>query len=228
MAQTFAVGEFEGPLALLLDLVQKGKLEVSRVSVGQITSEYLARVREIKAVTAEELSEFLQLGARLLYIKSLALLPPENPDEQVRELEQLSHELDEYRRFQQAAAQLAERAARPTWPRPAAPRLPSHELPLPELSLAQLAEAFTRALKLAPVEPPPRLIAPHLSLETVAARLRKRLPEGFELGQIIDNCRDRLEIVVTFLALLDLIREGVAQVTQAGQFDPIRVEAARA
>lgn len=225
MSHTVAVGEFKGPLGVLLELIERHQLEVSQVSVGTITSEYLEKVRGLEAVSAEDLSEFLQLGARLLYIKSLSLLPLSDSDEQARELEQLSLELAEYRRFQAAAKLLDARSSSRTWQRPTAPRLKPHELPLPALGLEQLAEAFTRALKFAPVASPGGVMTPHLSIETVTQNLRQLLPAGFELHTIIERCRDRLEIVVTFLALLELVRGGIARVTQAGQFDPILVEA---
>ncbi|HVQ44926.1 MAG TPA: segregation/condensation protein A [Candidatus Saccharimonadia bacterium] len=228
MSHTVAVGEFEGPLGVLLDLVERNQLEVSRISVGRITTNYLEHVHQLANVGPEELSEFLQLGARLLYIKSLALLPQTDSDEQTRELQQLSLELDEYRRFQAAAKLLASRGSQRTWQRPASPRRSGADQPLPALSLDQLAEAFSRALKFAPAVPRHTALQPHLSLETVTAKLHRKLPAGFDLHTIIEGCRDRLEVVVTFLALLELIRNGAAYVIQAGQFDPIRVEAASA
>jgi len=228
MSHTVAVGEFKGPLGVLLELIERHQLEVSQVSVGTITSEYLQKVRGLEAVSAEDLAEFLQLGARLLYIKSLSLLPLADNDEQARELEQLSLELAEYRRFQAAAKLLGARSSSRTWQRPSSPRLQPHELPLPSIGLEQLAEAFTRALKFAPVAEIGSVMTPHLSIETVTQNLRQLLPAGFELHTVVERCRDRLEIVVTFLAILELVRGGVARVTQAGQFDPILVEAASA
>lgn len=228
MSHTVAVGEFEGPLGVLLELIERNQLEVSQVSVGSITSDYLKKVRGLVGVSAEDLSEFLQLGARLLYIKSLSLLPQADTDEQTRELEQLSLELAEYRQFQAAAKLLAQRSSSRTWQRPPAPRLMPQDLPLPTLGLEQLAQAFTRALKFAPVAAPSTIIKPHLSIETVTEKLRQLLPTGFELHTVVERCRDRLEIVVTFLAILELVRSGVARVSQSGQFDPILVEAANA
>jgi len=228
MSHTVAVGEFEGPLGVLLELIERNQLEVSQVSVGTITSEYLEKVRGLSGVSAEDLTEFLQLGARLLYIKSLSLLPQNDATEQSRELEQLSIELAEYRRFQAAAKLLVTRSSSRTWQRPAAPRISPSDLPLPALGLDQLAEAFARALKFAPVATPSAIVKQHLSIEVITENLRHLLPVGFELHTVVERCRDRLEIIVTFLAILELVRARQARVTQAGQFDPILVEAARA
>ena len=228
MSHTVAVGEFEGPLGVLLELVERNQLEVTEISVGRITAAYLDQIRQLHQASTEDLSEFIQLGARLLYIKSLALLPQAPTDEQAGELRKLQLELEEYRHFQQAARTLAARSANHTWSRPVSPQLSTSELPFPQIKLDQLADAFTRALKLAPPAIPTAIIRRHLSLDTVLTKLRTLLPEGFELHTIIEQCHDRLEIVVTFLAILELMRNGDAHVTQKGQFDPIRVEAARA
>jgi segregation and condensation protein A len=224
MSHTIAVGEFEGPLGVLLELVERNKLEVSAISVGQITSEYLAYVRSLTRGSAEDLSEFLQLGARLLYIKSLALLPQDSAEQQASELQQLSLELAEYRRFQEAARNLGALATQATWPRPVVTRLDPGELPLPDIQLTQLAEAFTQALRRTQKPTLTTIQTPHLSLETVTRRLHKLLPGGFNLQTVIDSCNNRLEIVVTFLATLELVRSGAAKLTQASQFEPILVE----
>ncbi len=226
MSHTVAVGEFEGPLGVLLELVERNKLEVSAISVGQITTEYLAYVRRLQAASAEDLSEFLQLGARLLYVKSLALLPRESAEEQASELQQLSLELADYRRFQSAAITLGSLAKGGTWVRPVVTRLTPAELPLPDIKLDQLAAAFQDALRrTTPIETS-TIPTQHLSLETVTKKLRGLLPGGFELQAILDTCQNRLEVVVTFLATLELIRSGAAKVTQGQQFDPIFVEPA--
>ncbi len=228
MSHTVAVGEFEGPLGVLLDLVERHKLPVSEISVGTITGEYLDYVRNLETASVEDLSEFLQLGARLLYIKSLSLLPAAPEQDQALELAQLRSELAEYQRFKAAAALLAARAAESrTWQRPARPALPATEQTLPPLTLDQLAAAFTRALQLAPETRPVSVIRPHLKLKKVVHDLQRRLDKGFDLHEVIDACRDRLEIIVTFLAVLELVRDGAAVVAQAGQYQPIRVEAAR-
>ncbi|HEY2004671.1 MAG TPA: ScpA family protein [Candidatus Saccharimonadia bacterium] len=229
MTHTVAVGEFEGPLGILLDLVERGRLEVTAISVAEITENYLGRIKQLGPSSPEALSEFLQLGARLLYIKSLALLPQPASEEQTEELRQLNLELEEYSRLQAAARELARRGSLRSWHRTATDTLPPQELPLPKIELSQLAEAFTRALKRLEPERSVGVIQHHVSLETVSHRIREHLGRGsFDLQSLLDNCHDRLEAIVTFLALLELIREGAAQVTQANQFAPINVEPAGA
>jgi segregation and condensation protein A len=226
MTETVAVGEFEGPLGLLLELVERGKIEVSSISVSHITAKYLERLKALTNRTPEELGEFLSLGARLVYIKSLALLPQASPEEQGEELRLLNLELTEYRRMHAAARWLGRATSGRTWLHPITESLAPHDIPFPNVEVSQLAEAFTRALKRTEPAQRPGIIRRHVSLESVTKRLRHNLEKGrFMLQELLDACSDRLEIIVTFLALLELLRDGTAIVVQAGQFEPIIVEA---
>jgi segregation and condensation protein A len=229
MTHTVAVGEFEGPLGLLLELVERRKIEVSSISVGELTATYLKQVDALQSRTPEELSEFLVLGARLVYIKSLALLPQDSRLEQGEELRQLNLELDEYKRMQEAARKLSTLSARRTWSHPMTERLATHDLPFPDVNMKQLMEAFTRALARTRPAKPATILKPNISLAVVVDRLRKLLDNGpIQLQPIIDACGDRLEIIVTFLALLEILKNGSARVTQNGQFSSIMVEALHA
>jgi segregation and condensation protein A len=229
MSHTVAVEQFEGPFGLLLELVEKGRLEVTEIAVAEITADYLEHVHSLEHLEPEELAEFVELGARLLHIKSLALMPRADRNEQAEELRQLNLELAEYRRFQAAARELAGRASRRTWRRSAGMKLPAQDLPLPDIALSELAEAFRLALRRAEPAPARTLLKPMISLETILNRLRQRLRHGdIEVQSIIDACHDRLEIVGTFLAVLELVHTGTVRVTQAGQFEPITLTATHA
>ena len=227
MALAVAVQEFEGPLAILLELVERQKLPVTEISVAAVTAQYLERLQTLGEPNAERMSEFLQLGARLLYIKSLALLPRTAAVEQAEELATLNLELDEYRRYQQAARALGRLSHHGSWPRTATTRLPTHELPLPTITTDELAAAFTRAIRTHEPAGPKGVIAQQLTQAEVVKRLRQRLHKGaFELQDLLDAASDRLEIIVTFLALLELIKGGELHVTQAAQYAPLIVEPA--
>ena len=230
-AQTssIVIDQFEGPLALLLELVERNQMPVENIAVATITRQYLEQTSQLEGLSPEALGEFLQLGSRLTYIKSLALLPATHSapdDEQTDELQQLSRELAEYQRYQAAARTLAAHAARPRWPRPVGVKLASDELPLPQLALSDLAAAFAATLRRLEPARPTRSLAPQLSQAEVVTKLKLRLAKGaFELGDLLAGLRDRLEVVVTFSALLELIRSGAGRVTQIAQFEPIMVEA---
>jgi len=221
---TVADGEFEGPFAILLNLVERRQLEVTSIPVAAITAGYLEHIDSLSTRSPEDLSEFLAFGARLLYIKSLALLPATESGQQTEELHALNLELEEYKRLQTVARALAANTNNRTWPRPSTVRLQPHDLPLPEFSLEALAAALARALAIAPTTKAPSTIRVTLSQQVVMGRLRQRLATGFELNNLLRDCANRLEVIVTFLALLELIREGTARVGQTSQFGAIEVQ----
>jgi segregation and condensation protein A len=226
MSHTVTIEKFEGPLALLLDLVERRQLEVTDISIAAITADYLGYINQLDHVEAEGLSEFLGLGARLVYIKSLALLPRESASEQADELRQLNLELAEYRRYQQAARELSRLARGATWPRPVVSRLDASRRSLPDLGVEQLAAAFTAALRQAEPIRPQGVLQQPISQAAITQRLQRQLAQGpLELQPLLDHARDRLEIVVTFLAVLELMKQGAMRVVQDGQFAPVIMEA---
>lgn len=226
MTHTVAVREFEGPLGLLLELVERNQLAVTEISVAAITAQYLEHIRTLTSQDPVHLSEFLQLGARLLYIKSLALLPRESAAEQTEELRQLNLELEEYKRYQAAAKALARLESHPSWVRPVVSRLQPHEVPLPEINLQQLAEAFQRTLRTKEPARPQGIIRHTLTQDEATRHIRRRLAQGsFALQGLLDELKDRLEVIVTFLAILELMRTRELRVVQEGQFSHMMVEA---
>ena len=216
---------FEGPLGLLLELAEAGKVELTAISVSAITADYLARVKAMASLEPEELSDFLRLGSRLLYIKSLALLPREQ-EHQDEELRRLSLELDEYRRYQLVARKLSGMLAHSTWHRTAVTKLSAQDMPLPNIKLSLLTDAFSRALKRAEPLTVNNSTRQEISQESIIKNLKKRLHSGsFDLQLILEAATDRFAIIVTFLALLELLKSGQAVVVQADQFGPIIIEA---
>ena len=227
MTHTVSVGEFEGPLGILLDLVERKKLEVTSISVGEITTAYLQRINNLKERSAEDIGEFLALGARLLYVKSLALLPTSTHQrDQAEELRQLELELDDYRRIKQAAQNLAARSHLQTWPRTATRHLTPADLPLPRIQLGQLATALDKALRRLPTPPRATIARQSVDPAMVMSKMRRSLDAGFNLDKLLAGCSNRLEIIVTFVCLLELIREGTAIAQQERQFHEITVAGA--
>jgi segregation and condensation protein A len=212
---------FDGPLALLLELVERDKVSVASISVQSITAAYLERVAQMDQVQAGDLVEFIQLGSRLNYIKSLALLPDKN--EEKEELAALEHDLSEYRRYREAAEHLQTRLqTMKLWPKGSPYEIPTTTTP--NVSLAQLSSAFTLALKRTKPLGPTISLQRHLDIKDIIKNLLSRLAsEPIQLHTIIEECNDRLEIIVTFLALLELIKSKNVVVTQASQFEPIAI-----
>jgi segregation and condensation protein A len=222
---TVTVANFEGPLGLLLELVEDGKLEVTAIAVGTVTRQYLDRVSGMAELGRQDLAQFLELGARLVYIKSLALLPGSDDDETpLAELRQLNQELAEYRLFQAATQNLRSRLAegQRSYRRTTVPRLHGSQLPAPEIDLVQLGALFSEALERTKPAPQTVISNDHYDQAEIAERLYSETTKRqVLLNEVIAACHDRAEIIVTFLAILELVRGERVTVQQSRPFDDI-------
>lgn len=204
---------FEGPLDLLLYLIDKHELDITAVSLVQVTDQYLSHLHAGEQIDAAALAEFIAIGARLLFLKSRALLPqPSTDDEPEEELgEDLVRRLREYQRFKEAASTLREMEERGLR---AYPRLaPATGLPLPtgldgvttDLLLSIVQEVLTRQVE---EEPQGIIERQEVTVEQKVAELSESLQRRKRLSfrSFISACRSRIEIVVAFMAVLELIK----------------------
>lgn len=229
---------FEGPLDLLLHLIERDDLDITAVSLVAVTDQYLAAIHDDEGVDPQALAEFVAIGAKLIYLKSRALLPrpPEEPGELLedddvgRELVDL---LREYRRFLDVVAVLQERqeAGLRHYPRIAPPLEPKPDNGLGSVTLETLCAVMVEMLSRTP--PEPRAVLPRdrgvaLSERIEDFRTRLLVRGAFSFRRAIAECRTRLEVVVSFMAILELIRTGEADATQSAAWGDIEVVAVRA
>jgi segregation and condensation protein A len=226
---------FEGPLDLLLQLIEKHQLDITTVALAQVADQYLEYIGLLPDLDPALLSDFLVIAARLLLIKSKALLPrplAEPEEEEEDDAETLARQLLEYRRFKEVAAQFRrwEQAGLRTYVRSAplsksdlnlAPRFS-----LEGVSLDDLSEALRAALaRLAPGQPT-ETIAPILwSINDKIAAIQKALTRGgrASLQSLLVGVTTRVEAIVIFLALLELIKAREVQVAQDATFGEILI-----
>ena len=211
---------FDGPIELLLHLIERQELDITEVSLMAITDQYLRAIEGMQEIEPEALADFLVVAARLLYIKSRGLLPqPEVEEEEEKQSEALLQQLLDYRRFKAAADELRLRASigLRTNARLAPPQM-ERRLDLSALTIERLAAAAQRALRnvASSVAPPSVRAYPITVAEQMAAiRERIRSQAGADGGgdrylsftALLSQSRSRLEIVVTFLAVLELIKQ---------------------
>jgi segregation and condensation protein A len=217
--------KFSGPLDLLLNLIEKEELPISEVSLAQVTGDYLKFINE-KEVPAEELADFLTVAARLLLIKSNAILP--EPEEAQVEQGSLTAQLRLYRIFVEVAEKLEEKYASGavSYARPCA-LLPFEASfrPPDNITTGLLAEAFRGLLK----RLEPFFALRRASLERIASveeRLRdireaimKRSKLAF--SDVVTAAKSRGEVIVSFLALLELVKQRLVKVQQSKVFEEI-------
>lgn len=225
---------FNGPLDLLLHLIEREELDITAVSLVQVTGQYLTQVRQMGQDQVESLIDFISIGARLLLIKSRALLPrpvqlPGDTSEEEDPAEALLRQLKAYRRFKNAAAWLDSRQRRGlrTYLRIAPPPHLEGHLDLSGVDSNTLLEALKAVLaRVETLEDSLEVIRPReITIEDQMGKLRSSLKRGksFNFWEIIGNPRDRTEIAVTLLALLELIKRREAQAHQTYMFGPIEI-----
>lgn len=220
---------FEGPLELLLALVEREEVDIFKVSLSHVTDAYLAEVASREIPDAQEMAEFLWMAARLLLLKSIRLLPGDEPTDEETDLlgweDEVRQRLEEYRAYKEVAGELLERAQQETFafPPPARPIEPGgQEEPL---DVDLLVHAFNSVL--ARIPPRPVVVRGRTwTLQEKLDLITDRLREGpIELVELILESEDRLEAVITFVAVLELLRRARIRVRQKERFGPIHVEA---
>jgi segregation and condensation protein A len=223
---------FEGPLDLLLHLIEREELDITSVALVTVADQYMQVLRQNEQLNIDALADFIWIGARLLLIKSRALLPrPTATDGELDEEDpgdELARQLLEYKLFKEAAGNMRsiETAGLHSYPRIA----PPPELPPPPgldgVTLDLLRQMVEEALTRKPAEKDHHhaVIRPHkFTVREKIAYLREKLAnEGsVSFRAVIDACTTRMEIIVSFMAVLELIKSRVLEAEQDGSFGDI-------
>lgn len=225
---------FEGPLDTLLDLIESRKLAVSLVSLAEVCDAYLAYVEKLPELPLSETSQFVLVASTLLLIKSRSLLPVDLTKDEEQSIEELERRLKHLARVREAARKL-----RAVWGKKQlllerrAPHVPTitgntHALFSPaESSIATILSSAQRLVQLLPK--PEKLveasIAPILKLEDVIVNLKDRLARAARARwSDLSKGASRHDVIVHFLALLELVRHGSVSVTQQSLFSDILIE----
>ncbi|MHB0857901.1 MAG: segregation and condensation protein A [Anaerolineae bacterium] len=226
---------YEGPLDLLLRLIEHEELDVTKVSLTIVADQFLAHIARLQEISAANLADFLLVAAKLLVIKSHSLLPrSDEEDEEVDEEdigEQLARQLLEYKRYKEVAGKLRgiEEKGLRTFPRMAqAPQVTRHLQP-GDVSLTELLKAFRQALEAHPPMPAiDTMVAPvvvHIadcirSITTMVSRYRR-----VRFSTLMRRAHSRTEVIVTFMAILELIKQQRISAAQERAFGEIYLEA---
>ncbi len=226
---------FEGPLDLLVHLIKKHQIDVYDIPIALITKQYLEYLGILQELNLDLASEFLVMAATLIHIKSKMLLPrPEtaagDPTDEEDPRDTLVRRLLEHQKFKAAAELLHDRETLRSaqWGRPDSriEEIAGDDYePEIEVDLFTLLSAFRQVLERARERPPVPLPASEISIETRIDQLLGRLSEadacGFE--DLFDDVATRTDMIVTFLAMLEMIRLKLIRVFQSGGAGAIRI-----
>ena len=238
MPYVVSLKQFDGPLDLLLTLISDAKIDIHDIFVSEITEQYLETMKLVDELDMDSASEFLQMAATLLEIKSRAMLPkppkPEDPEELSPE-EALIRQLEEYRRFKEVSARmhsLEEEAQALLTKLPEEYPLPPPNIEITGLTLEKLIRAYRRVLERAErAEMADRMANREIRRDvyTVSgcmARIARRIRKGgCSFSEMFDADFSRQEVVTMFLALLEMIRLNRLHVSQESAYGDIRLTA---
>jgi segregation and condensation protein A len=228
-----ALPVFEGPLDLLLHLIERQELDITEVSLAQVTNQYLDYLARISERDAQDLADFLVVAAKLLLIKSRMLLPqppaPTPPEEEVVG-DDLVRQLIEYKRFKDIARWLkqVEEYGQQAYVRIQGPPPVEPVVDLGDVTLEDLLAAVREALDVKPPLPSVNgAVAPiTITISDQMALIERRTAHSrrVRFRQLLENTGSRVEIIVTLLALLEMIKQLRVCVRQDRLFDEIYIE----
>ncbi len=229
-AQGFTVrtGTVEGPLELILELIERRKLLVNELSLSQVTDDFIAHVKNGEGFPMEDAANFVNVAATLLLIKSRSLLPDlELSHEEEEDVEGLKKRLALYEVARRAARDLEKLFGRSVMyargdREPDAVFAPSRDLSKETLLTA--LETLLASKEKEVVLPEAR-IRPMVSIEEMMDRLRERVERAFTLSfsEFAGTKVEKVEIIVSFLALLELVKQGAMEAEQFGKWGDIRI-----
>jgi len=225
--------DFYGPMDLLLGLIEQEDLEITQIALAKVTDQYLEYIHTLQTVTPDALTDFLVVAARLVLIKSQVLLPKPppsvlDPDEEDT-TDDLVQQLKDYKRFKQLAIALNDIQAtnRRSYVRIAPPPKIEPKLNMDDLKIDVLLDAVRQALAVKPEAPD---VGTVVSRETFTIgdqikTIRQKLHTNRQLSfnELLTGVNSRVEVIVTLLAVLELVKRRVVDVSQIESFGEISI-----
>ena len=223
---------FEGPLDLLLYLIKRQNLDILEIDVSRITEQYMQYVELMDSMKFELAAEYLLMAAMLAEIKSRMLLPRSSEAEEDEEdpRAQLIRRLQEYERFKKAAEDIEEmpRVERDTWVASAKPPDINRERPDPDVDMRELLVALGEVLRRADMFESHQIQREALSTRERMSHVLDTLSNRDQFVPFVSLFtaeEGRLGVIVTFLAIMELIKESLVEIVQTENFGPIHVKA---
>lgn len=228
-----ALEKFEGPLALLWQLIEKEEMDITQVSLAFVADQYVTYIRQVKNIKPEEMADFLVVAARLLLIKSRALLPYLYPEEEA-EISELEDQLKMYREFLEATKKIEQMLGKKTFMFPrefnrkAIMNQANAFSPPKNLKVEEMPGIFSELLtRLCPAEKLEEKTLEHLvniedKILTIQNMLLDRIKISF--NKVMASANNKTEIVVSFLAILEMMRQREITLVQDELFSEIMIE----
>lgn len=233
MGYAVSLDGFEGPLDLLIHLIKKDKIDIGGISISEITHDYLEQIKKWQKLDLEIASEFVLMAARLLEIKAKSLLPGTKVEEEEDLEVRLFQQLKEYQIFKEISGYLRERQARELMAIYKDPDYIEKDQSLEKLNIDPilLAEAFKKIITKEDHQPPPvphRVFRELFSLEEKIEMIEQALEQagrkGLSFKAFLTAQMTREEVVITLLALLEIVKRQAIKLSQDHLFGDISIE----
>lgn len=228
--QDFKLKEFEGPLDLLLSLIEEQKLDITQIALAQVTEQFLRYIKQLEHLDPTSLADYLTIAARLLVIKSRAILPTlEVEADEEDSAQDLAARLLLYKQFREAARYLKrlDNRRRQSFTRTLQFEERINFYPDPELSAKEIHDSILTVLtSLKELDSLPKAkIREAISIQEKIDQLQTHLSQQIEtkLSTLLDSAKNKSEVIVTFLALLELIKQKILIVDQETLFTDITI-----
>jgi segregation and condensation protein A len=224
------IEQFEGPLDLLLALIEEQKLDVTRLSLAKVTDQYLEYLETKKDASLDNLADFLLVASKLLLVKSKALLPTlELSEEEEKEIEGLEQQLAEYKKFKDVSRRVGKMFAskRKIFSREGFSGFQIFFYPPQNFNVFDVKKYFVKVLSEIPIieRLEEEMVKDIVTLEEKIIHLQSMLRERLEtsFSEITASAKDKVEIIVSFLAMLELVKQRIVSVEQNELFSEIKM-----
>ncbi len=221
---------FEGPLDLLLDFIEKRKLHINDISLSQVTDDYINQVKKLQEFSIPGIANFILVASTLLLIKSRSLLPNLSlSEEEEADISDLEERLKIYKRIKELSVYVKNNFGREIiFERGELKNEPVFSPP-EEMTSMSLIGSLKSVIKNIPIKEitPRAIVKKIISLEEMIARLVQRVEGSLKLSfkEFSKGSVEKVEIIVSFLAMLELVKQGSIDVMQEKMFDDIQMEA---
>jgi segregation and condensation protein A len=223
--------QFEGPLDLLLSLIEKKELDITRLSLASVTDQYLEFIQTRENITLESLADFLSVASKLILIKSKEMLPfLKLSEEEEEEILDLEWQLAEYRKFKDISKKIFQMLEdkKESFSRESFSGMQSFFFPPENISVGDFRSAYLDVINSIPVKEKleEEMIGEVITLEEKIDHLQKFLRAKIEtsFSELVANAPDKVDVIVSFLAMLEMVKQRIIHVEQGELFSDIRMK----
>jgi len=225
---TVHLQQFEGPLDLLLELIEKEKLDITEISLAQVTEQYLEYLNNLREISPGILVNFLVVASKLILIKSRSILPTlELSEDEEEEIQDLKKQLEEYKKFKEVSKVLGKLVQKKnfSYSREGFLGIPVFFYPPKNIKISDIYYSFKKILKELPIieklseETIKETVTLQEKIKQFQESLAKRAKLSFHL--ILKNSSSKLDIIVSFLAILELTKQRIIWIEQREMFGEI-------